>query len=167
MSLPSDTEDDENSGGIDIGHGEQPASPSDPEDSQDIEALFEKLSSEEGMRLLAVAQKRSIFSGPLPPPEVLREYGDVVPGLAEKIVEMAGKEQEHRHKLEDKDLTLDRQEAMRGQYLGAATMLSFVLAAIIVTLQGYWEVGIALVAAPLFQQIRKLFEKNTDSSAQE
>jgi len=79
---------------------------------------------------------------------------------------MAGKEQEHRHKLEDKDLTLDRQEAMRGQYLGAATMSLFVLAAVIVTLHGYLEVGIALVAAPAFQQIRKLFERNTDPSEQ-
>jgi uncharacterized membrane protein len=36
------------------------------------------------------------FSGPLPPPELLRKYDDLHPGLAERIIVMAEKEAEHK-----------------------------------------------------------------------
>jgi len=37
------------------------------------------------------------FQGPLPPPEMLAEYESTLPGLAEKIVSRADKEQDFRH----------------------------------------------------------------------
>lgn len=40
------------------------------------------------------------FSGPLPPPEALAQYNDVIPGAAERILAMAEKQQLHRQKLE-------------------------------------------------------------------
>lgn len=40
------------------------------------------------------------FSGPLPHPAMLHEYNQIVPGFAERIVTMAEKEQEQRHKME-------------------------------------------------------------------
>lgn len=40
------------------------------------------------------------FSGPLPPPALLNEYNLIVPGLAERIVTMAEKEQAQRHEQE-------------------------------------------------------------------
>lgn len=36
-------------------------------------------------------------SGPLPPPETLRQYDEIVPDGAERIMVMAEKEQAHRH----------------------------------------------------------------------
>lgn len=47
-------------------------------------------------------QQMSHFSGPLPPPSALAEYDNVVPGAAERIITMAEREMEHRHKNEDK-----------------------------------------------------------------
>lgn len=38
------------------------------------------------------------FSGPLPPPEVLRGYNDVLPGAAERIFTMAEAQAEHRRR---------------------------------------------------------------------
>lgn len=51
-----------------------------------------------------VAESKSVtaYSGPIPPPESLEKYEQVVPGSAERILAMAEKEQEHRHKTEDK-----------------------------------------------------------------
>ena len=41
------------------------------------------------------------FSGPLPPPESLREYDEVVPGLAREIVDQWKGETAHRHRTID------------------------------------------------------------------
>jgi len=40
------------------------------------------------------------FSGPLPPPDLLLEYDQVAPGLAERIVLMAEKEGDHRRTMQ-------------------------------------------------------------------
>jgi len=42
------------------------------------------------------------WSGPLPAPESLAKYDNIVPGAAERILVMAEKEQNHRHHTEDK-----------------------------------------------------------------
>lgn len=98
---------------------------SDSEEEADRKHLQDAKLSEEDADVLArkVSIQASSFSGPLPPPEVLRDYGEVLPGLSEKIVEMADREQRHRHKIETDDLQLDRREARRGQYLGTLPCL--------------------------------------------
>jgi len=40
------------------------------------------------------------FSGPLPPPESLERYNQVLPGLAERIITMAESQHSHRQGLE-------------------------------------------------------------------
>lgn len=37
------------------------------------------------------------YSGPLPPPKAMKEYEEVLPGIAERIMNMAEEEAEHRH----------------------------------------------------------------------
>jgi uncharacterized membrane protein len=54
---------------------------------------------EEG-RMLAMRAEISTFSGPLPPPEILARYNDVVPNGAERILRMAEKQSAHRESLE-------------------------------------------------------------------
>lgn len=44
-----------------------------------------------------VSMAASSFSGPLPPPEVLRGYDEVQPGLGREIVEQWKAETAHRH----------------------------------------------------------------------
>jgi uncharacterized membrane protein len=44
----------------------------------------------------------SSFSGPLPPPEMLKEYDNVLPGAADRIIKMAETQSDHRQKLESK-----------------------------------------------------------------
>jgi len=43
------------------------------------------------------------FIGPLPPPELLRGYHEIDPSLADRIVKMAEREQDHRHQMEDNE----------------------------------------------------------------
>ena len=65
------------------------------------------------------------FAGPLPPPDVLAKYDELHPGLAERIVGMAEREQGHRHQCELGALNQElrnhearNREAFRGQLFG-------------------------------------------------
>lgn len=47
-------------------------------------------------------QISSSFEGPIPPPALLREYDNILPGAAERIIAMAENEGRHRQALENK-----------------------------------------------------------------
>lgn len=56
--------------------------------------------TKESVRTIQVSQQH--YSGPLPKPEDLAKYDQVVPGAAERIISMAEKEMQHRHNTENK-----------------------------------------------------------------
>lgn len=56
------------------------------------------------------------YSGPLPPPHVLRDYEDVLPGLADRIVTMAEKQLDHRMRLEKTVIAGGSKRASQGIY---------------------------------------------------
>ncbi len=58
------------------------------------------------------------FEGPLPPPEQLKQYEEVSPGFAERIVQMAEKEQDFRHRDTDRIRGMQRKIIGRGQVFG-------------------------------------------------
>lgn len=55
------------------------------------------------------------FSGPIPHPDILAHYNNIVPGAAERIIQMAESEKEHRHHIEKSALQADISEARLGQ----------------------------------------------------
>jgi uncharacterized membrane protein len=70
------------------------------------------------------------FSGPLPPPGVLRGYDDVVPGLAREIVDQWKGETAHRHQVVNYLRETDRL-AMEGYYAAEKRSQIFGLIAIV------------------------------------
>ena len=58
------------------------------------------------------------FSGPLPHPDVLRQFNEVVPGAAERIIKMAEEQSAHRKELEKKVIDSDISRSKWGQILG-------------------------------------------------
>jgi uncharacterized membrane protein len=52
--------------------------------------------------MLRVQAMMQSFSGPLPPPEALERYNQVLPGAAERIISMAESQHAHRQELEKK-----------------------------------------------------------------
>ena len=66
--------------------------------------------------LLSIKHESSSFSGPLPPPVMLREYNEVQPGMADRIVAMAEKQSAHRLEIENKGVTNEIALAQRGQW---------------------------------------------------
>ena len=88
------------------------------------------------------------YSGPIPPPVVLKEYEEINPGLAEKIFLMAENEILHRQKLENemlkadiaisnKILEINSKEVKRGQYLGFLIGTVAIAAGAITSIMGH------------------------------
>jgi uncharacterized membrane protein len=60
----------------------------------------------------------SSFSGPLPPPSVLREYNNVLEHGAERIMKMAEKQSSHRIELEKHAIKEELKQSRNGQIFG-------------------------------------------------
>jgi uncharacterized membrane protein len=57
---------------------------------------------------------QTVFSGPLPPPEVLEKYNTILPGAAERILRMAEIQSEHRQGLEKRVIGSDIKRSFWG-----------------------------------------------------
>ncbi|HHQ4525524.1 DUF2335 domain-containing protein [Aeromonas veronii] len=79
---------------------------------------------------------REFFSGPLPPPKVLKSYETILPGTAERIIQMAEREQAHRHSIDTIALNGDINRDKRGQNYGLLLALSFALITVVLGLNG-------------------------------
>lgn len=120
----------------DLEEGQEPPVPTE-RDGQEGRSVIGELMRPEAKKIIssvvstAIIKSEERHSGPLPSPKQLKQYEECHPGLAERIVTMAEKEQAHRHK------TIDSMEAFRkgaldhvsgrdrrGQYLGAFIVLA-------------------------------------------
>lgn len=90
----------------------------------------------EQVREQVLSAMESVYSGPIPPPEMLGGYERVLPGASDRILSMAEREQNHRHA-----------EKMRGQifaFLIAAALTC--LSAYLIFKEAYWPAaGVAMV----------------------
>jgi uncharacterized membrane protein len=66
------------------------------------------------------------YSGPIPPPELIAGYQEAIPNGGERVLALAEREQEHRHRLESVSL----EKATAAHRLGQ--LLAFVLSTLIV-----------------------------------
>ena len=74
-------------------------------------------------RCRIIAEKTSVSIGPLPPPSILKEYEDSIPGSAERILTAADEERKHRHKSENSLIGLGHTYKSRGQWLAFGALL--------------------------------------------
>lgn len=81
-----------------------------------------------------VSQSVTTFQGPIPPPQLLEQYGKVIPNGAERIMAMAESQQQHRQSLESAVVLAN----VRAQFLGQVS--AFVLAATAI-LGGVWLIA--------------------------
>ena len=75
-------------------------------------------------RQTAAIVATSTIVGPIPPPDVLRQYKEIRPETVDMIFQMAKDEADHRHRIQDdqwqkksEELTDYHSEIKRGQYL--------------------------------------------------
>jgi uncharacterized membrane protein len=66
----------------------------------EISEIIENSDIDEGDKERIIGYMREEFRGPLPHPQILKQYEDIQPGFASEIMNMALKEQEYRHEIE-------------------------------------------------------------------
>jgi len=67
---------------------------------------------------LVQVSEQIIHSGPLPSPEQLVKYDEVVPGAARRIMEAADEQRKHRIAIEKQVVSSQMKESNRGQIMG-------------------------------------------------
>ena len=109
-------------------HNEEPELP-----GQTAEVI-DNLPEEERRALIneIVRIEQRSYSGPLPPPQVLAEYEKTLKGSADRILQMAEREQEARHRIDSEIIGNAAKQHKRGQYMGCALVV--LLAAMAFTL---------------------------------
>lgn len=76
-------------------------------------------------------------SGPLPPPQVLLQYDQALPGLAERIVAMTESELRHSQNMQVTSLQADIAERRRGQITATAITITSLVISGLVMVSGY------------------------------
>lgn len=90
------------------------------------------------------------WAGPLPPPQALERFNQIVPNGAERIFKMAEEEQAHRIAFEKAGLQASIAEAKRGQFLGFTISLAAIVAAVgSAWLGAHFAVSLALIGVPI------------------
>ena len=104
------------------------------------------------------------WSGPLPPPDALARFDQIIPHGAERILTMTEHEQQHRHATEkavlDANIQLEKaaqSQAKSGQIAGAIVSILSILSAVTSAYFGAHPlVSIALVSVPILGMVKAL-----------
>lgn len=83
----------------------------------------------------------SSYAGPIPDPDSLRQYEDILPGSADRILKMAENQGSHRRKREIKEGDSRIKQSSTGQWMGFLLALTFMIIAAYLTINGYPIVG--------------------------
>lgn len=130
--------------------------PDPPDDGSDVlpEVLsrvnWEAIPKEQREQLQTVLHAQfEMIRSPLLPPRLLKEYDEVVPGLAVKLVEWTEAESDHRRNMEKLAFDATRSLQGKGQWFGlTVSILGLCLAALIVLLSPTkWSALVAIVVA--------------------
>ena len=96
------------------------------------------------------------LSGLLPHPEMLREYEAILPGAAERLLQLAEREQANRNGLEKEDQALQKlvianahRDRLTGLWVAAVLALLFGGSGIACAFQGQLAIGLTLVGATI------------------
>jgi uncharacterized membrane protein len=95
-----------------------------------------------------LAVSATSFSGPLPPPEILARYDQVIPGAAKKIIGMADRQSRHRQSLERLVIESDVRRSKTGLRAGLAVCLTGILVGGSLVYLGHDAAGAAITAVP-------------------
>lgn len=140
------------------GKAERPSPPTDYMDpgerDQFAAELAKRLNSlvSKEQRSQVVAQVVSLvseerFSGPIAHPKHMREYEDICPGSADRIVRMAEQQLDHAQRMQEIALRGDIQDMRDGRRFGFAALLALIIGAVVCGIMGSQTLALAFLGA--------------------
>lgn len=106
---------------------------------EQAKAALADLPERERRAVLALIRIRSsqTWMGPIPPPEVLKGYNDLVPGSADRILTRMEKQSDHRMELEKMVVPQQVKQSSRGQWFGLIIGLAGLGVSLVMALTGH------------------------------
>jgi len=98
-------------------------------------------------RLVRVAA--SLSYGPLPAPEALERYNQILPGAADRILAMAERQEQHRQELEQQVITSNISSQKLGVKLGFVIAMTAIVGGIGLALAGKSGAGLTSIIGAL------------------
>ena len=126
---------------------ERPASELEPAEPEVFDQPAEQV------RVISVSTEQT-YSGPLPPPQALKEYEEILPGAAERVFKIAEGEAESvwnaragRQRLANRIADAEQEQTKRGMYLGGALGGGLLVVAVVLALEGAtWPAVVAAIS---------------------
>ena len=87
--------------------------------------------------LVAFSVRKSSFRSPIPPPDILKEYNEVILNGAERILTMAEEQSKHRMALESSVIKEQQRQGSKGQNFGFILGVIGILATILMACMGH------------------------------
>ncbi len=97
----------------------------------------------------AAILRQSSYQGPIPNPKLLKEFDNVLPGCAERIVSMAEQQSTHRMFLERTVVVSDSRRANQGLWVGGFIALLFLIGSVFLIYNNHDWAGGTLGTASL------------------
>jgi uncharacterized membrane protein len=115
--------------------------------AEEVLGSFPEEEQETARRVLDIiaVRMRSEFSGPIPPPHLLKGYEDASKGSASRIIAMAESEQQHRHRREIMSTQASIANERWGLALGFILALTLILGGIGLLIIGRDIAGLVLI----------------------
>ena len=86
----------------------------------------------EQVRQVVAEVIRSEFSGPIPPPSIIKGYEDVLPGSADRILTMAENQSKHRQDMERRIVIAESRDSLLGVLFAFLLGIGCIVAAIVI-----------------------------------
>lgn len=112
-----------------------------------IERLPKNMRGEASEIFMAMEQKS--FQGPIPPPEDLKGYEEVLPGASHRIITMAEENSKHRREMEKAIIEGNLNLSKRGQWIGLFLAVFFAGISLVLAFHGYETLGGILISSTL------------------
>lgn len=112
---------------------------------------------------------RETSDGPIPPPTMLRAYGDLDPSFPERIMRMAEKDQDSRIECMERLTGAEVLAVKVGAVVASVTVLASLVAALVLTVMGFTNVGFILVLPAILTGVARLVSalRSRESSTDE
>lgn len=98
------------------------------DEESNLERMLELVPEDKREEFITILTQEVRHSGPLPRPDDLARYEQILPGLAERIVRLPEREQEHRHRVVERAVERDYEIRRCGQryaLVGMAILIAF------------------------------------------
>ncbi len=113
-----------------------------------------------------IAKIESEFSGPIPPPNIIKGYEEVLPGSANRILEMAERQAEHRQKMEYMMIHAESRDSLLGIMFAFVLGIGCIITAVVTVITFPQNAGVisgAVIGVTGIGSIITAFIKSTRS----